>query len=112
MRHEQNHRDYKRIIHSRRWHLLRESYITAHPMCEECLKRGIWDSRATEVHHVVPIGTGRTFAEKERLAFDADNLEALCHECHVRIHKEMAGRRRAAGHSEAVRSYLKDNFGL
>jgi predicted HNH restriction endonuclease len=41
------------------------------------------------VHHVVPIETARTKDEMKRLAFDINNLRALCFACHARIHKEL-----------------------
>lgn len=85
---------YKHIISGKKWHELRDKYIAMHPMCEECEKRGILDSRATEVHHKRPIGTGRDEGEMLRLAYDPNNLEALCHECHLRVHKEMKLKRR------------------
>lgn len=88
---------YKHIIRGKKWHELREWYIARHPMCEECERRGILDSRATEVHHKRPIGTGHDEGEMLRLAYDPENLEALCHECHLRAHKEMKLRRRFRG---------------
>ena len=43
---------------------------------------------ATEVHHVVPIESkaGRS-EDMEDLAFDPNNLKALCRVCHVEAHK-------------------------
>lgn len=52
------------------------------------MKQGIVKS-ARCVHHVVPIETARTKEEMKRLAFDVNNLKALCFACHARIHKEM-----------------------
>lgn len=106
---------YKRLIRSRRWALLRRAYITAHPMCEECLKRGIWDSVAREVHHRRPISTGRSVEEMERLAFDVGNLESVCPECHRRLHEALdvaAGKRRRRPVSEETRGFLERDFGI
>lgn len=61
-------KEYKRIIHSKRWHTLRMAYIGSHPFCEECMARGIMDQPAEEVHHVRPIGTGRSWEEMCALA--------------------------------------------
>lgn len=108
---------YKRIIHSKRWSEMSRAYKAVHPLCEECLKRGIVDSPATEVHHVRPIGSGRTVAEMEALAFDANNLEALCHDCHAMMHKRLRRYRMADGTKKepsadaAVRSFLS-GFGI
>lgn len=104
--------EYKRIIHSREWAALRRRYITAHPLCEDCLQRGIYDAVAVEVHHVKPVGTGRTWAEKCALAFDEHNLRALCHDCHVRAHKTERHALAAAQRSGEVKDYLKENFGI
>ena len=77
------------IYNSREWQELRISKLrSTNGLCEECLKQGIVTS-ARCVHHVVPIETARTKYEMKRLAFDANNLRALCFACHARIHKEM-----------------------
>lgn len=44
---------------------------------------------ATEVHHVNPVEYGVGNADKQRLMFNPNNLRALCHECHVKVHTEM-----------------------
>ncbi len=80
--------DYKRMIHTVRWLRLRKEVLTRHPVCEMCEKEGIL-SPAVEVHHVVPVETGLTRMEKENLMYDAHNLMALCHACHVSVHQEM-----------------------
>ncbi|MDU5893093.1 MAG: HNH endonuclease signature motif containing protein, partial [Atopobium minutum] len=65
------------------WKRIRDRYIAAHPLCEECLKEGHY-TKATEVHHRTPLSWGGTHRE--------DNLEALCHECHSRITALMGDR--------------------
>ena len=52
--------------------LQRDNYI-----CQEC-KRQKKITRATEVHHLKPIGN------YPELALDIRNLESLCWECHER----------------------------
>ena len=77
------------IYNSREWKELRIAKLrSTNGLCEECLKQGIVTS-ARCVHHVVPIETARTKDEMKRLAFDVNNLRALCFACHARIHKEM-----------------------
>ena len=44
---------------------------------------------AIDVHHRVPVETAKTLQEMERLAYDWNNLEALCIPCHSRTHREM-----------------------
>ena len=60
------------------WRNTRKVYITAHPICEQCIKRGL-TVKAREVHHVVPIADGGSLT-------DMSNLMSLCHECHMAIH--------------------------
>ena len=82
-------KDKQEIYNSREWQELRIAKLrSTNGLCEECLKQGIVTS-ARCVHHIVPIETARTKDEMKRLAFDANNLRALCFACHARIHKEM-----------------------
>lgn len=115
---ERRRKEYKKIIHSRQWIALSRAYKAAHPLCEECLKKGIVDSPATEVHHIRPIGSGADFGEMKALAFDEGNLEALCHDCHVAAHKRIRSDRLRVNRNEdgkaddpALSAFLKD-FGL
>lgn len=62
--------------YGREWRRIRERYIHAHPLCEQCEK----DSRLTiaeEVHHILPLSEGGTH--------DGQNLMALCKSCHSKI---------------------------
>ena len=61
------------------WRKVRNRYIKAHPLCEECRKNGRLTS-ATEVHHILPINHGGTHEEA--------NLMALCKPGHTRITAE------------------------
>ncbi len=58
------------------WRKIRNNYINAHPLCEQCLKDGRY-TKAEEVHHVLPLSRGGTHS--------TDNLMALCKPCHSRI---------------------------
>ncbi|MDR1002423.1 MAG: HNH endonuclease [Oscillospiraceae bacterium] len=62
-------------IYGRRWRTIRDLYIQAHPLCEECLKSGKYVP-ADEVHHIVPTDQGGTH--------DFANLMALCQSCHTK----------------------------
>jgi 5-methylcytosine-specific restriction protein A len=86
---QQQAKDKATIYNSREWKELRIAKLrSTNGLCEECLKQGIVTS-ARCVHHVVPIETARTKDEMKRLAFDVNNLKALCFACHARIHKEL-----------------------
>ena len=59
--------------YGRRWRNIRDLYVRAHPLCEDCLKEGK-HVPVYEVHHIVPLSLGGTN--------DTDNLISLCHSCH------------------------------
>ena len=69
--------------YGRAWKRIRDSYISQHPLCEECEKNGKL-IRAEEVHHKKPLSEGGTHAR--------ENLIALCKECHARTHAESGDR--------------------
>lgn len=79
---------YMSLINTRRWRGLRHRQLSLRPLCQMCAKEGRTRS-ATEVHHIRPVQEGASYTEKETLAYDPDNLLSLCHECHVRIHRQM-----------------------
>lgn len=54
-----------------RWRKARQAYLAKHPLCVECLKRGIY-TPARVVDHVVPHKGDR------RLFWDSTNWQALC----------------------------------
>jgi 5-methylcytosine-specific restriction protein A len=81
---KQNARDYEkyrrdpntRKRYGRAWKRIRDRYIAAHPLCEQCQRDGRI-TPAEEVHHILPLSQGGTHAE--------DNLMALCTSCHSGI---------------------------
>lgn len=81
-------KEYIKLIHAGRWLKLRRSKLTACPLCERCEQNGLVRP-ATEVHHIFPVEDALSSAEKARLMYDPHNLMALCHSCHVEIHKQM-----------------------
>lgn len=61
--------------HTARWTRESREFRAAHPLCEECLRRGV--ARASEVvDHVVPVGVCRDF-------WDRSNWQALCRKCNI-----------------------------
>ena len=100
-------KDYTKLIQAPRWLRLRRDILTAQPLCERCQAEG-FVTPATEVHHRRPVEYGVNYNEKYRLMYDTDNLCALCHNCHVKVHTEMgrsgkeATRRRNAEQVRAV----------
>lgn len=61
----------------RLWRSGREVYLRAHPICEMC---GVKESYV--IHHIVPVEDGGD-------VWDLDNWQALCRECHERVHGRM-----------------------
>ena len=87
---------YQRLLNDRRWRELRIAYLREHPLCERCIREGKaagvpegFITPSIDVHHRVPVETAKTLQEMERLAYDWNNLEALCIPCHSRTHREM-----------------------
>lgn len=81
-------KDYIKLIHTPRWLTLRRITLSARPLCERCQGEG-YVTPATEVHHRMPVEYAVTYAEKRRLMYDPNNLVALCHDCHVKVHTEL-----------------------
>lgn len=69
--------------YGRTWKRIRDRYIKAHPLCEEC-KKASRLMPAEEVHHILPLSHGGTN--------DTNNLMALCKSCHSRISAESGDR--------------------
>lgn len=60
---------------SSRWRRARLQFLSAHPLCERCLQRGVY-TKATVVDHVVP------HRGDPNLFWDRSNWQALCKSCH------------------------------
>jgi len=69
--------------YGREWQKIRARFLAAHPLCEQCKKEGRL-TKATEVHHILPLDHGGTH--------DESNLMALCKPCHSRISIQMGDR--------------------
>lgn len=68
------------------WIKLRNMYIRANPLCEDCLERDQLVA-TEEVHHKIPI------SDRPDLRLVWDNLRALCKPCHSSITARSGGRR-------------------
>lgn len=79
----------QKIYNDKRWKSLADEYRRTHPLCEDCEEGWMCDCKvepATEVHHIVSFMTAYLDDEQineqmQELAFDKDNLRALCR-CH------------------------------
>lgn len=75
------------LYNSKKWKRLRAAYFMQHPLCEYCLEKGV-TRQTEEIHHKIPILRGRDLLEMQSLAYDANNLVALCSKCHHEIHNK------------------------
>ena len=88
VKHQEQHKQELRVRDAKRgtrtergysnvWLKSAKVFLTQHPLCAECLKRGR-TTPATEVDHIIP------HKGNQKLFWDAKNWQALCHECHSR----------------------------
>lgn len=80
-----NRADRQKIYQSAKWKQLRQAKLMANPLCERCLAKGIIKS-AVDIHHK---DSFMNYIGNMRLdkAYDFNNLESLCKECHSLEHK-------------------------
>lgn len=106
--------DYRKLINSRRWRRLRTAELARHPLCADCAAEG-YVTAATEVHHLVPVESGRDEAHRAALAYDPANLMALCAGCHRRRHEraELPKKEETKRRTQAeTRQTAKDLWGV
>ena len=78
---------YVKLMNAKEWRELRFAYLAAHPLCERCQAEG-YVTAARCVHHRVEVESGTNEAECRALAYNWNNLEALCYKCHQAIHAD------------------------
>ena len=61
--------------HTWRWTKASRAYRAAHPLCAECLKRGLYVP-AEVVDHIVPVALCTDF-------WDETNWQSLCQRCNI-----------------------------
>lgn len=83
----------RKTYNDTRWKKLRILYLQQHPLCEECLSRGVVNAGSQanplQVHH-----KKSPFYKNEvnwQLFLDENNLETICSECHGKIHAKEQG---------------------
>lgn len=90
---------YIRIMNSARWRKLRDQKRAANPLCEECLKEGVYTPTQC-IHHLNEIEGGKDERECIERAFTWNNLQSLCfahHKmAHTGSHKKEAHKQRQA----------------
>lgn len=79
----------QKIYQSTLWRKMRLQQFSEHPLCQICEAEG--KVKAGEhVHHVRSFVNAPNLVERDRLAYDPDNLMTLCEECHGKIHSGSA----------------------
>lgn len=68
----------RKIRETTRWKKLRQAFKAHHPICMYCEKKPTYCP-----HHIEPV------VGEPDLAFDWDNLFAVCQDCHDEIHQRM-----------------------
>ena len=85
----------ERFYTTRAWRHCRESYLkSVGGLCEICYKKGLIVP-AVHVHHIEHL-TGENVNDP-RISLNAENLMALCEECHTEQHRSMRWRCDAFG---------------
>ena len=81
---------YQALLNSKRWaETKRAVWLRAKGLCEECARQG-YVRAGKDCHHIVPVETGKTIQEMERLCFDWEhNIRLLCVPCHIKVHQQM-----------------------
>ena len=79
-----NSKDRHKIYDTTKWRKLRLAKLVTSPLCEMCLAIDII-TPAIDIHH---IDSFMNYEGLKRLdkAFNYDNLQSLCKECHQKIH--------------------------
>lgn len=78
----------QKAYQNKHWRKMRDTYLKEHPICEECLKKGIV-TPAEDVHHIKsPFRGGEV---NYNMLLDYHNLESVCKDCHGEIHAQQQG---------------------
>lgn len=89
-RREQRRKERQKIYNTKEWKALRLSVLRDTPLCYDCLKAGRI-TPAEEVHHIKSfMRYDANDPRRIELAYDKNNLVALCRMCHIyRHHPEL-----------------------
>lgn len=85
-RKEARRKERQALYQSKRWKELRKQLQMERPLCENCLKKGIIKPMEDCHHRLSPFQKGISEEEKERRAFDKNNIMCLCRDCHIEEH--------------------------
>lgn len=77
--------DRQEVYQSALWKKIRLHKLMTDPLCEVCLLMGK-TTGGDHVHHMISFVNATDRIERDRLAYDTDNLMTVCESCHGRIH--------------------------
>jgi len=81
-------KDYQRLLNAPQWAKVKAIVrARAGGLCERCKAEG-YITPGVDCHHIVPVESGKTLAEMERLCYDIHNIQLLCVPCHIKTHAE------------------------
>lgn len=74
----------RKLYNNLQWRKLRDGYLMSNPVCEIC-----GEALSEEVHHLQsPFDDGLDELTRLYRLTDPENLQALCKDCHSRLHGE------------------------
>ena len=94
------------IYQSKEWKKVRALKLQKDPLCEECLKQGLY-TPADMVHH--KIWLDMININDPEIALNIDNLQSLCWECHNQVHSRSAHQRYKIDSDGEVIDYIDEN---
>ena len=84
---QENRPEQKRFYSGKKWRKLRDKYLKEHPLCERCAAVGRAEV-AEHVHHKIELNENNF--KDPLIAYNEDNLEALCFDCHRKEHHDLS----------------------
>lgn len=80
-----NHAKRQEVYNTALWKKMRLAHLMEHPLCEICLLEGK-TTLGEHVHHIHSFMDANDRNERDKLAFDSNNLMTVCVNCHERLH--------------------------
>lgn len=82
---QQNRIKRQDIYNTTLWKKMRRAKLMEQPLCEICLLQDII-TLGEDVHHLISFMEAQDPFERDRLAYDSNNLIVVCRNCHNSIH--------------------------
>ena len=83
---------YQRLLNSRRWWEVKAVvWLRAGGLCERCRREGFIRA-GVDCHHIKPVEGATTVEGPDGMkarAYNPENIELLCVDCHIKTHQDM-----------------------